>query len=224
MSPPHELEVLPSADAVARRGAALFAGAARSAVSTRGAFAAAVSGGRTPWGMFRHLAAEEIPWARVELWQVDERVVPDRDPERTLTRLRASLPEDAAPAVHAMPVDEDDLLAAAGRYAASLPEAFDLVHLGLGDDGHTASLFPGDPVLEVRDRDVALTRGSKRMTLTYPGISRARRLLWLVTGADKASMLPRLLAGDASIPAGRVRGGRSVVLADGAAAGELSGT
>ena len=121
-----------------------------------------------------------------------------------------------------MPVEAGELEAAAAAYAAGVPERIDLVHLGLGDDGHTAALVPGDPVLEVDDRLVALTgeyRGRRRMTLTYPALARAEQLLWLVTGADKADPLARLLAGDRSIPAGRVTAGRSLVVADRAAAG-----
>lgn len=224
MSALHKVQVLPSADAVAARAARVLAEAARGAVAARGRFRAAVSGGRTPRAMFDRLADEEIPWPQVELWQVDERVAPRGEPERNLDGLLGSLPARADPVVHAMPVEEEDLVAAARRYAAALPEAFDLVHLGLGRDGHTASLFLGDPVLEVADADVAVTGqhgGRRRMTLTYRGIARARRLLWVVTGRDKVPVLPLLLAGDPSIPAGRVRSERSLVLADRAAASAL---
>jgi 6-phosphogluconolactonase len=217
----HELEVHPDADAVARRGAAVVAAAAREAVAARGSFTVAVSGGKTPWAMFGYLAAEELPWKATTIFQVDERIAPDGDPDRNLAHLRESLA--GAPAeVRAMPVEDGDLEAAAAAYAAGLPERIDLVHLGLGDDGHTASLVPGDPVLEVADRLVALTgeyRGRRRMTLTYPALARAELLLWLVTGADKAGPLARLLAADPSIPAGRVTARRSLVVADRAAAG-----
>ena len=216
------LELLPDAGAVARRGAEEVAAAARGAIEARGRFAFAVSGGRTPWEMFRELAAEDVDWRRVGIWQVDERVAPDGDPDRNLTELADILP--GAAHLDPMPVTDPDLDAAAERYAASLPDGFDLIHLGMGDDGHTASLVPGDPVLEVTDRDVALTaeyRGRRRMTLTYPVLDRARGVLWLIAGEDKAATLPRLLAGDRSIPAGRVAATDQLVVADRAAASEL---
>jgi len=220
-----ELQVLGDADAVAARGAAIVAEAARAAVAERGAFAFAVSGGRTPLAMFRVLEEEDVPWERVGIWQVDERAAPDGDPDRNLTSLAPLFPAGAA--LHPMPVTEEDLEAAAERYAASLPPAFDLAHLGMGDDGHTASLVPGDPALDVTDKDVVITaeyRGRRRMTLTYPVLTRARRVLWLVTGADKAPMLPRLLHGDPSIPAGRVAAPDQLVVADHAAAGQVPTT
>jgi len=215
----HDLEVLADAPAVARTGAAFVAGAARQAVAARGRFTFAVSGGHTPWAMFAELTSEDVPWAEVVVYQVDERVAPAEDPDRNLHHLREAL--GAAPArVVPMPVEEDDLAAAAASYGAALPEAFDLVHLGLGPDGHTASLVPDDPVLGVSDRLVALThpyQGRVRMTLTYPALARAHQLVWLVTGDDKKEPLGRLLAGDTGIPAGRVAAGASLVLADASA-------
>ncbi len=216
----HELEVSADADAVARRAAGYVAQRARAAVAARGRFTFAVSGGRTPWAMFGELGSEDVPWADVEIFQVDERVAPDGDPDRNLTHLRDSL--GSAPArVHPMPVTDPDLDTAAAAYASVLPQRFDLVHLGLGPDGHTASLVPGDPVLNVTDALVAVTQpyqGHQRMTLTYPALARADQLLWLVTGRDKQDALARLLAGDESIPAGRVLALRSLVLADESAA------
>ncbi len=217
-----EVEVLPDAETVARRGAEVVAEQAAAAVAERGRFTFAVSGGRTPWAMFAHLAGK-LPWEKVTIFQVDERVAPDRDPDRNLTHLQRSLPPGGAADVRAMPVWADDLERAAEEYADALPDAFDLVHLGLGPDGHTASLVPGDAVLDVTDRDVALTglyQERRRMTLTYPTLNRARRILWLVTGADKVDALRRLRDGDTSIPAGRVETGHALVLADAAAAGE----
>jgi 6-phosphogluconolactonase/glucosamine-6-phosphate isomerase/deaminase len=170
--------------------------------------------------MLRALATLDVPWPFVELFQVDERVAPAGDPDRNLTHLLASLPADSGADVRAMPVEDADLEAAADRYAASLPAAFDLIHLGLGPDGHPASLVPGDPVLDVDDRAVALTglyQDRRRMTLTYPALARARTTLFLVTGADKAGPLARLLVGDGSIPAGRVVAADLRIVADAAA-------
>ncbi len=212
------LEVLPDAEAAARRGAQVIAQAARHAVADRGRFSLALSGGRAPWRMFELLGDEDVPWGSVDVFQVDERVAPDGDERRNLAHLCRSLPAAARGRVHPMPVTAPGLDAAAEAYAGELPPALDLVHLGLGPDGHTASLVPGDPVLEVADRRVALTggeyQGSRRMTLTYPELARAARILWLVTGAEKRDPLRALLAGDPSIPAGRVEARDTLVLAD----------
>jgi 6-phosphogluconolactonase len=216
------LEVVPDAAAAARAAADAIAGRARAAVAGRGAFTLALSGGTAPWQAFRLLADRDVPWHAVEIFQVDERVAPAGDDDRNLTHLRESLPPAAFERLRPMPVEADDLEAAAAGYAALLPERLDLVHLGLGPDGHTASLVPGDSVLDVTDRAVAVTgeyQGRRRMTLTYPAIERSRELLWLVTGESKAGPLRLLLAGDPSIPAGRVRAARSLVVADRAAAG-----
>jgi 6-phosphogluconolactonase len=221
---PFEVEILPDAVAVARRGAEVAAEAAAAAIDEHGRFTFALSGGHTPWAMFAELPGT-LAWDRVTIFQVDERVAPDGDPDRNLTHLLESLPAGAGADVRAMPVGADDLDAAAAEYAASLPDAFDLVHLGLGPDGHTASLVPGDPVLDVTDRDVAATgvyQGRRRMTLTYPVLNRARRILWLVTGEDKVDALRLLRDGDHSIPGGRVSRERALVVADAAAAGTRS--
>src|SRR4029450_5063264 len=188
----------PDAETVARRGAEVVAEQAATAVAERGRFTFAVSGGRTPWVMFAHLAGK-LPWEKVTIFQVDERVAPDGDPDRNLTQLERALPPGAAADVRPMPVWANHLEAAAAQYADELPPSLDLVHLGLGPDGHTASLIPGDPVLDVADRDVAMTgeyQGRRRMTLTYPALNRARKVLWLVTGAEKWNMLARLMAAD----------------------------
>jgi 6-phosphogluconolactonase len=226
-----KIEVLADADSVARAAAAIIAAEARTAVAARGRFIMAVSGGRTPWMMLRALSDQDIPWDRVHVLQVDERIAPAGHPDRNLTHLRDSLLTHAALSpdrIYAMPVEASELDAAAAQYAVKLqkvagsPPVIDLVHLGLGSDGHTASLIPGDPVLDVADVDVALTgiyQGRRRMTLTYPILNRSRSILWLVTGGDKGGMLARLRDGDRSIPAGRVRRDQALLLADRAAAG-----
>jgi len=225
-----KIEIFRDADAVAQKAAEIIAAESRAAVKARGRFIVAVSGGHTSWQMLRALADEEVPWKDMHVVQVDERVAPAGDPDRNLTHLRESLLQHAplrSEQIHAMPVESPDLEAAAKRYAAALqeiagsPPGLDLVHLGLGPDGHTASLVPGDPVLNVTDSDVALTgvyQGRRRMTLTYPILNRARRILWLVTGKDKISALGRLREGDPTIPAGRIQAANALVLADQAAA------
>ena len=219
----HRLEVLEDADAVHRRGAEVIAEAAKADISERGHFALAVSGGRDPWPMFSQLEDYELDWTKIEIFQVDERVAPAGSDQRNLTHLVESLSIGAQGSIRPMPVTDDDLEAAADRYAALLPEALDQAHMGLGPDGHCASLVPGDPVLDVTDKRVAMTAGEyqgvRRMTLTYPELHRVRRLLWVVTGEEKVDALSRLLDRDPSIPAGRVEpGGDSLVLADRAAA------
>jgi 6-phosphogluconolactonase len=218
------IEVCPDAEAVAERAAEFVAEQADAAVADRGRFTFAVSGGHTPWAMFARLRRKDVPWESVAIFQVDERVAPDDDPDRNLAHLRESLPPEAADDVRAMPVLETDLARAADDYARLLPPAFDLVHLGLGPDGHTASLVPGDPILDVIDKDVALTdvyNGRRRMTLTYPVLDRAHQLMFLISGEDKVEALRRLQAGDRSIPAGRISGPEVLVIADEAAAGML---
>ena len=230
-----KIEILPDADAVARKAAEAIAADARASVLARGRFVMAVSGGHTPWQMLRALANEDVPWENLHVAQVDERVTRAGDPDRNLTHLRESLLEHAPlrpDQIHAMPLEASDLEAAAKRYALTLreiagtPPVLDLAHLGLGPDGHTASLVPGDPVLDVTDADVALTgvyQQKRRMTLTYPMLNRSRRILWLVTGSDKVAALQRLRDGDRSIPAGRIRQDQALVLADSAAAPQLKG-
>jgi len=221
-----EIEIFNDPAAVAQKAAALIAADARAAAASRGRFVFATSGGKTPWLMLRALADEDVPWDKVHLVQVDERVAPAGHSDRNLTHLSESLLARVRlrdEQVHAMPVESPDLEAAAGRYADTLaeiagsPPVLDLVHLGLGPDGHTASLVPSDPVLDVTNADVALTgtyQGRRRMTLTYPIVNRARRILWVVTGSDKAEALAQLVEADSSIPAGRVRQHQAVLLAD----------
>jgi 6-phosphogluconolactonase len=225
-----QIEILADAEAVAHRAAEVIAALAREAVAVRDRFVFAVSGGRTPQQMLRDLALEDIPWNRVQVVQVDERVAPADHPDRNLTDLKKILAQSplGAEQIHPMPVEQRDLAMAAARYASTLrelagrPPVLDFVHLGLGVDGHTASLVPDDPVLEVDDVDVAVTgiyQGRRRMTLTFPVIDRARSILWVVTGREKARAFARLRAGDRTIPAGRVNRANALVLADSSAAG-----
>ena len=223
--------VLPDAAAVAQQAAAFIAERAAAAVRERGLFTLALSGGRTPWAMLRALAALPLPWAQLQLFQVDERVAPLGDASRNLTHIQANLLDHTPlpPAqLHAMPVDAADLRLACADYAATLqrvcgtPAVLDLVHLGLGNDGHTASLLPGDAVLQISAADVGLSgpyQGQRRMTLTYPLLNRARCVLWLAVGSDKHAMVARLRAGDTSIPAGRIEQARAIVLVDASAMG-----
>lgn len=225
-------EVFADETCAAQAAAKAIAVEARSAVADRGRFVMAVSGGRTPWIMLRTLAEEDLPWENIHVVQVDERVAPPGDKDRNLTHLQESL-LDHSPIppeqLHAMPVESPDLDAAARQYASLLaeiaasPPTLDLVHLGLGPDGHTASLVPGDPVLNVTAVDVALTgvyQGRRRMTLTYPILNRARKILWLATGSEKADALLRLHQGDLMIPAGSICRLRAAIFADRAAAGD----
>jgi 6-phosphogluconolactonase len=227
-----QIEVLPDADTAARSAAEYLAARARAAVEARGRFVLAASGGKAPWAMFRVLADQEVPWEHVEIVQVDERVAPDGHPDRNLTHLRECLLGHCPlkpSQIHAMPVNEPDLREAAAKYARTLEQltgpsrVIDLVHLGLGPDGHTASLVPNDPVLDVTDVDVAPSgpyQGRQRLTLTYPILNRAREILWLITDGSKVEMLRRLRAGDRTIPAGRIRQDNARIYADEAAQGK----
>lgn len=218
----------PDAGAAALAAAQEIAVTCREAVAARGLALIAVSGGETPWRMLERLRGLDLPWDRIHVAQVDERIAPRGDPRRNLARLAEVLVRDGplpGRQLLAMPVEADDADEAAVGYQRLLerlggtPLRLDLVQLGLGGDGHTASLVPGDPVLEVADRDVATSgeyQGLRRMTLTYPAIDRARRRLWLVTGAAKAPRLAELLD-DASAddaPAVRVSRAQACVVAD----------
>ena len=222
-----DIIISPTDSDAADASAARIADRARAAVSRQGTFCVALSGGRTPWKMLERLIGLGLPWNRVHVFQVDERDAPDGDADRNATRLAEILDRSPLPAanLHLMPVTDDDSGRACDAYARVVARhcrdgRLDLVHLGLGEDGHTASLVPGDPVLDVADRDVAVAgpyQGRLRMTLTFPAIDRAKERMWVVTGASKAAMLARLRAGDDTIPAGRVTGRDSTVFADEAA-------
>jgi len=229
-----QLLISKTPDALALAAAELVAGVARQAVAERGRFAWAVSGGKTPWAMLKALAAMDVPWPALRIYQVDERAAPDGHADRNLTHLEECLLGKTPlrrEQIVAMPVTLSDLEEAARTYAATLAAelgptpVFDLVHLGLGPDGHTASLVPGDPVLDVRNAEVAATgvyQGRRRLTLTYGPLNRARQIVWLAEGEAKRPMLRRLLAHDAGIPAGRVEASRATVMADASAAEEVS--
>jgi len=219
-----EILVLGTADDAADAAAAWVARQVRNAVRRRGLASLAVSGGSTPALMFAALAELDVPWEAVSVWQVDERVAPDGDPARNAALLDA-LPLPAC-RVHLMPVTVKHLAAGAMRYAASLPERFDVVHLGLGDDGHTASWPPGDPVVDQRPA-VALSgeyNGFVRMTLTPRTVNAARHRLVLATGQAKAEPVRQWLLGDSSLPIQRVRRSDTVVVLDQAAAALLPAT
>ena len=226
-----QIEILPDPQGVASASAKLVADRARHAVASRGRFTIALSGGSTPWAMLAELAKEDVPWDKIHVAQVDERVAPSGDKDRNLTQMYASLLDPTpipATQIYPMPVEDSDLVEACTRYAITLgqiagtPAVLDLIHLGLGADGHTASLVPGDASLDVDDVDVATAgpyQQRMRMTLTYPIINRAREIMWLLTGSGKTEMLNRLKAGDRGIPAGRITQDNAIVFADQAAAG-----
>ncbi len=202
---------------LARTAADVMASALGDALREKPRVSLALSGGSTPWPVFRQLADAPLDWRRIDVYQVDERVAPAGDPVRNLRGINEALLERAPARAHPMPVESADLDAAAADYAAALPDALDVVHLGLGDDGHTASLVPGDPVLDVSDRLVAITqpyRGHRRMTLTYPALNRARSIVWIVSAAGKAAALRKLRRAESSIPAGRVEQAHAVLLTD----------
>jgi 6-phosphogluconolactonase len=230
------MRVIVTADpeAAAQAAAAEFARACATAVTERGRACLALSGGQSPRRAFELFADAPLPWADVYVAQVDERCVPRDDARRNRATLEQVLVERGPlPRANllAMPVDRDDVEHAAIEYSRLLAQQlgpsprFDLVHLGLGEDGHTASLVPGDAALDVDDRDVTLSatyQGTRRMTLTVPALRRARERLWLVTGEAKATALAALLAGSADTPAARVLREDDIVVADRAASGSLS--
>lgn len=218
------LEVVEDERAAGRRAAELIADAGRRSVEERDAFKLALSGGRSPWTMLAVLdGMEEMPWENTEILQVDERVAAPGSEERNLTHFVLALSPEHQGTLVPMPVTQRDLETSALQYEDSLPHRLDLVHLGLGPDGHTASLVPGDPVLDVADQKVAMTehpyQGCRRMTLTYPALDDAREIVWLVIGSEKREALGRLIDGDTTIPAGRVSNGEMTIVADEAAAG-----
>lgn len=213
------LEVVPDSATAARRVASLVAERARETVEKDGSFSLALS--KVPPEMLDALATADLPWSAMSIYQVDERIAPAGHADRNLTAFLAGLPPEAEASLRPMPVAEAKLDEAAARYATELPAHLELVHLGLGPDGHTASLMPGDAVLDVHDRLVAITQeyqGRRRMTLTYPALAAAHEIVWLVTGETKRDALARLLAGDPTIPAAQISNPRQLVVSDAAAA------
>ena len=209
-----ELRVYDDPSSAAEAAAHSMARRIRAAVVRRGNAMVAVSGGSTPALMFATLAVLPLPWASLRVFQVDERVAPDGDPARNAALLDV-LPLSPRQLVM-MPVTARDLGAAARRYSAKLPDRFDVVHLGLGDDGHTASWPPGDPVIDSA-RPVDLCggyRGHVRMTLTPAVVNAARSRLVLATGAAKSPVLHGWLHGDPALPVQRVRRTGTVVILD----------
>ncbi|MCB0857539.1 MAG: 6-phosphogluconolactonase [Solirubrobacterales bacterium] len=210
--------VVADAEAAAVEAASFVEMVAAAAIADRGRFNFAVSGGKTPWRMLELLAESELNWTRTSLFQVDERIAPTGSMQRNLTHLVLTLPLVCQAAIRPMPVGADDLTTAASGYEYSLPDRFDLVHLGLGPDGHTASLVPNDPILDVTDRQVAITageyQGTRRMSLTYKAIDRARQIMFLVTGEGKEGALSKLEAGDPSVPAGRISNPNITLITD----------
>jgi 6-phosphogluconolactonase len=226
------LETAATSDGIAHLCATRVAALLSAAVEARGTAHLALSGGTTPQPMFVALASLPVDWSAVHIWQVDERVAPPGSPERNLTTLqdallaRIPLPDGH---LHPMPVEDPDLEAAADDYAADLHAAcrgvLDVVHLGLGGDGHTASWPPGSPIIEERITDVAVVgpfHGVVRMTLTPLAVNRARNVVFLVIGPEKADMTARLLAGVSALPACRVRQDHTELFAGGGAEPEAS--
>lgn len=223
-----ETRIFADANAASRCAAELVAEAGREAVEARSEFELALSGGKTPWAMIGQLGEMDgMPWGETHIYQVDERVAPPGDDARNLTHLVQMLSLDHQSALRPMPVTSRDLELSAAEYEVHVPEHLDLVHLGLGPDGHTASLVPNDSVLEVDDRRVAMTgapyQGHRRMTLTYPALAAAHQILWLVLGEAARDAVAKLLAGDTSIPAGRIENDNMILVADEAAAGRRAG-
>ena len=224
-----KIEIFPVAEQVAERAAAYLEQVIREALIHQKSFSLAISGGRTPWEMLKILSKADLPWQRINLFQVDERVAPDGHPDRNLTQLFqaiAGTPMVTQLRIFPMPVTAEDLDAAAKEYTEVLNEVtegkgLDIIHLGLGSDGHTASLVPGDEVLAIQNRLVACTQnnyqGRIRMTLTYPLLNAAKQILWIVTGSEKKEMVQRMLQQDPSIPAGCVRPENALLLVDQAA-------
>jgi 6-phosphogluconolactonase len=208
----------------ARSAAEEIARLLREAINTRGMASLALSGGKTPREMVEHLSATDVQWQNVQLFQVDERAVPLDDPARNWSTFGPLVDRLPSTNCHPMPVeraDADTEYSSVLSHVLGSPAHLDVVHLGLGVDGHTASLVPGDPVVAERDREVswvAAYQGHRRLTLTQPVLTGAGRQVWLVRGKSKAGALRELVEGRSDAPAGHVIAfDTSVVFADAAA-------
>lgn len=229
-----EIRTFQSAEDVAKEAAIYIADRIRENIARKGFFTMAISGGRTPWAMIKELAQEDLPWEKVFLFQVDERIVPDAHPERNLTQLFKAIEGSRLVLrlnIFPMRVNAEDLDEACAEYESHINRMtengkLDLIHLGIGPDGHTASLIPDDSVLEVSEKGVAITeseyQGRRRMTLTYPLINQAEKILWVITGQEKAEMLNRLLHKDPSIPAGKINQHHAIVLTEESASTKIN--
>ncbi len=204
------------------RAADLFADAIHEVLSRQERCTVALSGGTTPAPVLAELATRKLAWDRVILTQVDERIAPIDSGNRNIVGLREAFSELPVTWIP-MPVEQDDLVAAGNEFVEQLsdvagsPPILDVVHLGLGGDGHTASLVPDDPILSVLDRDIGITssyQGTRRLTMTRPMLERALLVLWLVAGPAKADAVKKLLRGDQSVPAGQLDLTNSVVVLD----------
>jgi 6-phosphogluconolactonase len=236
--------VLPEIGAVASEAADRFVESARAAIAARGTFRVALSGGTTPNAVYPLLASQprvgRVDWSRVEFFWGDERAVPPDDPESnfgTAYRMFISkLPGVRPDSIHRMQGEGPDLNASALAYETELrlafsvrgdrPPQFDLIWLGLGPDGHTASIFAGSSAVRVMDRWVVAnwvpSRQVWRLTLTYPVIDAAREIVFLATGENKANAIRHIRRGRSPLPAARVRARNVVWLIDAAAAGQAS--
>ena len=222
-----KIEKHSDASQVAQSAAAYLENKIRETIKEKGSFSMAISGGKTPWEMLKILAkAPLMPWSKVNIFQVDEREAPDGHADRNLTQLFKTLEGTGIITkvnIFPMPVLAENLDDACVEYAENIKTItgdgiLDLVHLGMGADGHTASLIPGDQVCEVIDKDVAMTfgpyQGRNRMTLTYPLINKAKEILWVITGDEKKEMVQRLIAQDPNIPAGKVSQDNALLITD----------
>ena len=223
------INVVDDAEQLAWEVASFIAARLASAIDERGRAVVAFSGGSTPAAMLRRLAATEVDWSAVTVFQVDERIAPDGSEDRNATMLNRELLDAVAAQAYLMPVTRDRVDTAAESYALLIGDVcggvLDVAHLGLGGDGHTASLVPGDPVVDEIHADVAVTgeyQGRRRMTMTLPLLNRARAVVWEVAGAGKAGAVAKLVAGDAGIPAAGVIQDHATLFVDAAAAAALS--